>query len=76
MVADITGKRVLYHPKFPGVSYGDAMLAAIVSALETENKVFEWVPVPRSIDPTGDPDVEAAYALAKERFARYREAIS
>jgi sugar (pentulose or hexulose) kinase len=75
MVADITERSVLYHPKFPGVSYGDAMLAAIGSGLETEDRVFGWVPKPRSIEPTADTDVEAAYARARELYTRFRHAL-
>lgn len=75
MVADITGRKVLYHPKFPGVSYGDAMLAALVSGLETEGRVFDWVPTPRSIKPATEGERAEAYREARERFWRYREAL-
>jgi xylulokinase len=75
MVADITGRTVLYHPKFPGVCYGDAMLAAIASAKGTESNVFGWVPSPRTIEPTTDKDRLAAYDLARERYQRYSDAL-
>ena len=75
MVADITRRTVLYHPKFPGVCYGDAMLAAIASAKETESNVFGWVPSPRTIEPTSETDRMAAYDLARERYRRYSDAL-
>jgi xylulokinase len=75
MVADISRRTVLYHPKFPGVSYGDAMLAALAAGLEHEEAVFAWVPEPRRIEPSLDPDVEAAYAGAMERYRGYKDAL-
>ncbi|UCC93653.1 MAG: hypothetical protein JSW25_03035, partial [Thermoplasmata archaeon] len=75
MVADVTETQVLYHPKFPGVSYGDAMLAAVVSGLESERGVFRWVPEPRAIDPSSEPDRVGAYREARERFVRSRDAL-
>lgn len=75
MVADITGRTVLYHLKFPGVCYGDAMLAAIASGMETERNVFEWVPIPRTIEPTTDTDRLAAYDLARDLYRRYSDAL-
>ena len=75
MVADMTGRAVLYHPKFPGVSYGDAMMAAVASGHETEDGVFGWVPLARTIEPSVEPERMEAYRLARERYRRYREAL-
>jgi len=75
MVADITGRTVLYHPKFPGVSYGDAMLAAIVSGVENQYNVFKWVPDPRAIKPVAEGERVEAYREARERYRHYRQVL-
>ena len=76
IVADLSGRTVLYHPKFPGVSYGDAMLAAIVPGLSSRRSVFAWVPPLRSIEPVSDPDRREVYAEARVRYRTYRDALS
>jgi len=75
LVADFTGSPVMYQTKFPGVSYGDAMLAAMGPALRSEATVMEWVPRPRSIEPTQDPDRLKANEVAMERFRALRDAL-
>jgi xylulokinase len=75
MVADVTGTTVHYHPKFPGVSYGDAMLAALAADVETETNVFKWVPEPRALEPSIDSDRAVAYSQARERYQHYRGAL-
>jgi len=75
MVADLSGSTVLYHPKFPGICYGDAMLAVIGPALKSEDTVMGWVPRPRSIEPTQEPERVGSYREARERFRAYRDAL-
>jgi xylulokinase len=75
MVADFTGATVHYHPKFPGVSYGDAMLAAIAAGIVSDNRVFDWVPDPRTIDPSTDADRSEAYSAARQRYLHYQRAL-
>jgi xylulokinase len=75
MIADVTGSTVHYHKKFPGVSYGDAMLAAIAGGVESESGVFEWVPEPRTLEPSTDPDRSRAYGMARERYLKFRNAL-
>ena len=75
IVADVSGRRVLYIPDFPGTSFGDAMLAAIVTDKVAEDRAFRWLPEMRFTEPTVDPDKRSAYAEARERFERYRVAL-
>lgn len=76
IVADLSGRTVHYHPKFPGVSYGDAMLAAIVPDLVSEGSVFDWVPPLHSIKPVSDPATRQAYEDARASFRHYRDVLS
>jgi xylulokinase len=76
MVADVTGKNVLYLSGYPGTSYGDAMLAAIGTGSITEDKAFGWLPEVETIEPTRDPESVAAYGEARARYRRYRDVLS
>jgi xylulokinase len=75
MVADLTRSTVHYHPKFPGVSYGDAMLAVIGAGILSELEVFSWVPTPRTIVPTDDRVRIEAYVEARQIYQRYRDVL-
>jgi len=76
MITDMTGRPIMYHPDFPGISYGDAMLAAFATGMVTEDRIFKWVPPARTIEPTEDDDSKEAYARARARYRRYKEILS
>lgn len=75
ILADVTGRPIMYHPDFPGISYGDAMLAAFSTGLVTEDRIFKWVPPARTIEPTKDDVRKEAYARARERYRGYKEIL-
>jgi xylulokinase len=75
IVADVTGRRVMYLPDFPGTSFGDAMLAAIATGMVEEERAFRWLPEMRLVEPTEDADNRRAYTEARERFARFRTVL-
>jgi sugar (pentulose or hexulose) kinase len=76
MVADMTGRPIMYHPDFPGISYGDAMLAAYATGMVTDDTIFKWVPPARTIEPTEDDESKKAYARARARYRRYKEILA
>ncbi len=75
IIADVTGRPIMYHPDFPGISYGDAMLAALASGMVSDDRIFKWVPPARTIEPTEDDNRKAAYGRARERYRRYRDIL-
>ena len=75
IIADVTGRPIMYHPDFPGISYGDAMLAALASGMASDDRIFKWVPPARTIEPTEDDARKAAYGSARERYRRYRDIL-
>ncbi len=75
ILADLTGRPVLYNPEFHGISYGDAMLAAMATGLVTMDRTFRWMPPSRRIEPTGDEERIQAYQEARERYNGYRQAL-
>jgi xylulokinase len=75
IIADMTGRPIMYHPDFPGISYGDAMLAAFTTGMVTEDKIFKWIPPARTIEPTDDDDRKGAYGRARERYRRYKDIL-
>jgi xylulokinase len=75
ILADMTGRPLLYDPDFHGIAYGDAMLAAMATGLVTMDQAFKWLPPSREIAPTGDQERLEAYARARQRYDRYRRAL-
>ena len=75
IIADVTGRPIMYHPDFPGISYGDAMLAALASGMASDDGIFKWVPPARTIEPTEDDARKAAYGRARELYRRYRDIL-
>ncbi len=75
ILADVTGRPIMYHPDFPGISYGDAMLAAFSTGMVAEDRLFKWVPPARTIEPSEDGDRKEAYARARARYRRYSEIL-
>ena len=75
IVADVVGRPLAHIAAFPGTAYGAAMLAAVGARLAREDDVLGWVPTMRTVNPTEDEAVRAAYVEARERFWRTMRAL-
>jgi xylulokinase len=75
IVADVVGRPLAHIAAFPGTAYGAAMLAAVGARLAREEDVLGWVPTMRTVNPTEDEAVRAAYVEARERFWRTMRAL-